>query len=678
MRCVALDGSGAAAYLDAAQLVAAAREAGCDAIHPGYGFLSENAAFARLCADAGLIVRRPTPGDAGAVRRQGGRRDASRSAATCRSFRARPAPPRSTRRAHSWHRWDPAARSWSRRSPAAAGAACAWSPPRDQLAAAFERCRRKRSRRSAMATLYVERLFPRARHIEVQVLGDGTGAVSHLWERECSLQRERQKLIEIAPAPFLRPAVRRAAAARRDHAGSRRRLSERRHVRIPGRCDATTADDAAIAFIEANVRLQVEHTVTEEVTGIDLVRAQLEHRRGRERLRTCGCASRTSQLPRGIAHAGARQSGDACSRTDRPASGRRRAQRVRTALGTGRARRWLRLCRLSHQPAVRFTAGEGDRAFAGSDRFADAAAQGVTGAGGIPHRRRRDQHSRSCRRCCVIPTCWRAGPTRASSRSMSANCLPPMRRAARATSSRRPRHRARAGAKLETNDPLGVVLYGKTGAPSAAEAPDADDGDRTRRDRAAARADAGHRSSRISVGRRRRSARRAGSPGDGSDEDAARRQRQRRRHRARHHGRRRRHGVRGATRLPSSRSATNPARRRTVATGDRSRSTSAPTWPRCWIAARRALDEARPKAVARRRATGQRTARENIEDICDPGTFVEYGSLVLAARRRTAPMEELIEESPGRRPDHGPRARSTASISRRTRAARWSCRTTTR
>ena len=144
-----------------------------------------------------------------------------------------------------------------------------------QLADAMERCRSEAKTSFGNGDVYVEQLFPRARHIEVQIIGDGTGAVTHLWERECSLQRERQKILEIAPAPFLRPAIRQrllqaatklAAAAKYLNAGTFEFLVDA----------ADDSDDAAIAFIEANVRLQVEHTVTEEITGIDLVQAQLK------------------------------------------------------------------------------------------------------------------------------------------------------------------------------------------------------------------------------------------------------------------------------------------------------------------------------------------------------------------------------------------------------------------
>src|SRR5262249_39151788 len=136
----------------------------------------------------------------------------------------------------------------------------------------------------------------KARHVEVQVIGDGTGAVSHLWERECSVQRQRQKIIEVAPATTLSPEVRQtllvaavklAAAAKYRGAGTFEFL-----------VDAT--DNRPIAFIEANARLQVEHTVTEEVTGIDIVRAQLAIASG-STLASLALTQDKIASPRGIA-----------------------------------------------------------------------------------------------------------------------------------------------------------------------------------------------------------------------------------------------------------------------------------------------------------------------------------------------------------------------------------------
>ena len=202
-----LRGAGVAPYLDIAQIIAAAVDCGCDAVHPGYGFLSENAALARACAEADLVFVGPSPdtldlfGDKAAARALAHRCGVPVLAGTdgpttldgARSFLSGLGP------------------DGSIMIKAVAGGGGRGMRPvhhHDDLAAAYERCRSEAQATFGNGDVYVERLFPRAHHIEVQVVGDGTGAVSHLWERECSVQRQRQKLIEIAPAPGLGPVTR--------------------------------------------------------------------------------------------------------------------------------------------------------------------------------------------------------------------------------------------------------------------------------------------------------------------------------------------------------------------------------------------------------------------------------------------------------------------------------------
>ncbi len=167
-----------------------------------------------------------------------------------------------------------------------------------ELESAYERCRSEAMQAFGNGDVYVEKLFPRARHIEVQVIGDGTGEVTHLWERECSLQRNRQKLVEIAPAPGLSAALRDRlidAALRMARAVKLRSLATFEFL-----VEQEAQDDSDFAFIEANPRLQVEHTVTEEVTGIDLVRAQLDIAGGRT-LEELGLVAGRVPSPRGMA-----------------------------------------------------------------------------------------------------------------------------------------------------------------------------------------------------------------------------------------------------------------------------------------------------------------------------------------------------------------------------------------
>ena len=269
----ALRGSGPAAYLDAEQIVAVAREAGCDAIHPGYGFLSESAAFARRCAAEGLVFVGPSPE---ALDVFGDKAKARALAAALRRSRAR-GHDRADQPGGGARLPGRAGRRGGIMLKAIAGGGGRGMRPvqsAEDLEAAYARCRSEALQSFGNGEVYAERLLPRARHIEVQVAGDRSGGVTHFWERECSIQRQRQKLIEIAPAPGLGARVRErmleAAVALARAAG----LDNLATVEFL--VDADGGEDAAFAFIEANPRLQVEHTVTEEVTGLDLVRLQLE------------------------------------------------------------------------------------------------------------------------------------------------------------------------------------------------------------------------------------------------------------------------------------------------------------------------------------------------------------------------------------------------------------------
>ena len=637
---IALPGSGASAYLDAVGIVETAREAGCDAIHPGYGFVSENAEFARHCAQAGLIFVGPRPetlalfGDKSAAREFAAKHgvpiipgtSGPTSLAQARDFMAS---------------LGPGAAIMVKAIAGGGGRGMRPVTDPEQLASAMERCRSEALQSFGNGDVYVERLFPRARHIEVQILGDGTGAVSHLWERECSLQRERQKILEIAPAPYLRPAVRErllraatslAAAARYLNAGTFEFL-----------VDATSAtDDAAIAFIEANVRLQVEHTVTEEVTGIDLVRAQLQLAAGAS-LAELGLLQRDIPAPRGIAiqarvnletmqaDGSVRGAGGAIGVYEPPSG---RGVRV-DGYGYAGYRTNPRYDSLLAKVIVHAATDQFALAAAKTERaLAEFRLTGVATniaflrallrdpailAGGM-HTRFIDEHAAQL-----------VAAQTESARYFESQAAAP----------RRP------GIRLDTRDPLGVVQYGKSGAPLA---PASDTSDETSDD---------------VVGPGGTTALRAPMQGTivalsvevGATVLAGQEVL-----------------VLEAMKMQHAVTAAGPGvvRLLTVERGE----TVFEGHPLVFIEERadlagsaiseeaidldyvrpdlrevlerraRTTDAARPEAVARRRATGQRTARENIEDVCDPGSFVEYGSLVLSARRRTVPMEQLIDESP--------------------------------
>ena len=166
-------------------------------------------------------------------------------------------------------RWPPSwATRWrSRPRPGAAATACASSTPRTRSRPTLEGVRRDAGRAFGDTTVYVEKFFsPAPRHVEIQVLGDRSGNVVHLGERECSLQRRFQKIVEETPSPAVSPELRAADGRGGGGAGAGHGLPERRHI------ECLVADDGDFYFLEMNTRLQVEHPVTEEVTGVDLVR----------------------------------------------------------------------------------------------------------------------------------------------------------------------------------------------------------------------------------------------------------------------------------------------------------------------------------------------------------------------------------------------------------------------
>lgn len=261
---VPLVGRGAAAYLDATQLVKVALENGCDAVHPGYGFLSENADFARQCEAVGIRFIGPS---AEALELFGDKARARELAARCGL-------PLATGSNHATTQEEAGALLESgpiMLKALAGGGGRGMRAVRDkaELAQAFERCQSEARAAFGNGDLYVERLIENARHIEVQVLGDGE-QVTHLWERDCSLQRRHQKVVEIAPAPDLDVDLRQRIL---DAA-----LTLATAVGYRGIGTFEFLVDAArgnFVFMEANPRVQVEHCITEAITGIDLVQAQI-------------------------------------------------------------------------------------------------------------------------------------------------------------------------------------------------------------------------------------------------------------------------------------------------------------------------------------------------------------------------------------------------------------------
>jgi acetyl-CoA carboxylase carboxyltransferase component/acetyl/propionyl-CoA carboxylase alpha subunit len=578
---VALKGSGAAAYIDAENIIAIANAAGCDSIHPGCGLLSESAQFARRCADVGLKFVGPR---SETLEELGDKVRARAIAARCGV-------------------------------PILPG---------------------KRD-------VHLERMIARARHIEVQIIGDGSGAVAHLWERECSIQRRNQKIVEIAPSPGLELAMRERLTQ-----AAARMARELRYASLGAFGflvfeNGSAMNEAGFAFIEANPRLQAGHTVTEEVSGVDLVKAQL---------RLAGGASlkevRLEQVdisePRGFAiQLRINPESIGADGTPRPATGTLTAFeapsgpgiRVDTAGYSGYATNpsfdSILAKLIAHSPSSDY----GDVVRRAYRALCEFRIEGV--ATNIEFLQNLLQH-----------------PDFAANRIdthfvedhiaelTSAHEIAHRRLYIEAEMPRPVAPNRRAGAKLDSTDPLAVLEHGKSGG----GAPDSRAIDATARSENTVAVNAPIQGTIVSV--------------DIRVGEAVRRGQQLL--------------VMEAMKMEHVIAApvTGIVREITVAIGD----TVFEGHPLALVEEREVeasevesssvvdldcvrpdlsevherhlvgLDAARPQAVARRRKTGQRTARENIEDLCDAGTFVEFGPLVIAAQRRRRTIEDLVKNTP--------------------------------
>jgi len=256
-----------ASYLDIARILVAARESGADAIHPGYGFLSEDWRFADACRRAGIVFVGPTPE---AIRRMGDKPEARRLMAAA----GVPVVPGSPAAVPDAGAAETAARDIGypvmlKATAGGGGIGMARVDTPGDMAAAFATGRRRAEAAFGRGDVYIEKYLERPRHVEVQIFGDAAGTVLHLHERECSIQRRHQKLVEESPAPRLPAAVKegltRAAVAGAKAIG---------YVNA-GTLEFLVDPAGGFYFLEMNTRLQVEHPVTEESTGLDLVVEQL-------------------------------------------------------------------------------------------------------------------------------------------------------------------------------------------------------------------------------------------------------------------------------------------------------------------------------------------------------------------------------------------------------------------
>ncbi len=600
---VALEGRGVAAYLDIASVVAAATRAGADAVHPGYGFLSENAEFARACSAASLTFIGPAPsalelfGDKVAARRFAERAgvpvllgcDGPTSLAEARRFFDEEGPVMIKAVAGGGGRGMRAVRR------------------AEDLDEAYARCRSEALAAFGLGDVYVERLVRAARHVEVQVIGDGRGGVSHLFERDCTLQRRHQKLVEVAPSPWLSSELRgqildaAVALAKAADYASLGTIEFLVDAERPG----------AFYFLEANPRLQVEHTVTEEVLGIDLVRAQIEVAAGRT-LAELGLTQDRIPAPRGHAiqlrinmetmnaNGEAIPSGGTLMAFDLPSGPGVRVDTFGyTGYRTSAAYDSLLAKLIVHAPMANFS-----NALAKATRaLAEFRVAGV--ATNIPFLR-----------ALVADPAVRADVVTTSFVETRADRLVDVaaRVAAEAVALKFPASAAEPAAPEVPAGQVALValMQGTVVALNVAE------GDTVRPKQPLAvveamkmehlvAADAGGVVRRVLVARGDTVS--AGQP---------------------------------IAFLETTEMAETEAVEEAAVDPDTIRPDLAEVLARHALG----LDKNRPQAVERRRKTGQRTARENVAELCDPGSFIEYGALAVAARRRRHSMEELSAISP--------------------------------
>jgi len=589
---VELPGTGVAAYLDVDAIVAAAAGAGCDMLHPGYGFLAEQPRLAARCAEAGIRFAGPGPETLALF--------GDKAAARARARELGVPVPAGTG-------VDPTieqARALLREHGAVVVKAVAGGGGRGlrpvtreaELAGAMRRCAAEAASAFGDGRVYVERMLTAARHIEVQVIGDGTGAVAVLGDRDCSLQRRRQKLVEIAPAAVGDPVRARLWEAALALAGS---------VGYAGLATVEFAvRDEEIAFLEVNPRLQVEHTVTEQVTGLDLVELGLR------------VADGAVLADLGLADLGLADLGLAATTRGVAVQVRVNAETLQpdgTVLpGTGTLTRF--------QPP----AGRGVRVdtagypgYTVNPRYDSLLAKVIADGATLGEAARRAARALAEFDIAGVPTnvpllqallqapglgaldvAWVDAH---AAELADAGAVSPVSPVSPAAADVAPGHAAVCA-------PLGGTVVSVAVAPGDLVAP----GDEllvieAMKMEHEVRAQASGRVHEVPVA--------AGGTVQagavlvvlaGAGDEAARPER--------------------ADEVPL----------------DRIRPDLAEVRERHRIG----LDEGRPEVTARRHATGRRTARENIADLVDPGTFTEYGALTIAAQRRRRPLDDLIARTP--------------------------------
>jgi acetyl/propionyl-CoA carboxylase alpha subunit/acetyl-CoA carboxylase carboxyltransferase component len=626
----ALAGVGARAYLDGEQLVAIAKSHGCDAVHPGYGFLSENAAFAERCMAAGLTFVGPSPEQLALF----GDKTRARALAHAEGVPIIHGISEAValEQARAFFAELPSGSAMVIKAIGGGGGrGMRIVGTADEIDEAYRRARSEANAAFGNDAVYVEQFVGNARHVEVQVAADGRGDVASMGTRDCTLQRRHQKLIEVAPAPLLP-----ATLAERIEAAAVSLARAARYMNLGTFEFLVDVAADRFYFIEANARLQVEHTVTEAVTGIDLVQVQLEIARGRT-LAELGCTQRDVPRPRGFAiQARVNMETMQADGSTRPAGG------LITAFDppSGPGVRVDTFGYSGYQTTPNFDSllakviVQANDSFAGALRrcdraLADFRIEGVNTNIDFLRALLRDERFAAMR----VSTGFidahigeLAGATRQPSRFFASAAASPAS--------------GQAGAKVDSADPLAVLAYGKSNAPT------------TRATTAAHVAD------------ERFTAIAAPMQGTIVSVDVAAG-----------------HTVRaGQVVLVMEAMKMEHEIRATVAgtitelaivkgdtvfeghllaliepkdigadadDGERAVDLDVVRPDVAEVIARHAitLDTARPDAVEKRRRTNQRTARENIDALCDADSFAEYGQLVLTPGTGL-PIDEVIRKFP--------------------------------
>lgn len=640
-----LRGAGVSAYMDVEQILSGAKECGCDAIHPGYGFLSENVGFAQRCAEEGITFVGPR---AETLELFGDKVQARALADRC-GVPLLPGTQGPVTLEQAKEFLSSLGDGGSMIIKAVTGGGgrgmrTVFRP--EEVEDAYTRCQSEALKALGNGDVYVEQYMARARHIEVQIIGDGSGTVSHLGERECSIQRRHQKLVEIAPCPGLSSGLRERITA------DAVRLSEYVRYHNVGTFEFLVDpdemhDDATYAFIETNPRLQVEHTVTEEVMGVDLVKIQFQLAAGSS-LAELGLTQADMPKPQGFAvQVRINMETMDPDGTTRPASGTLTAFEVPSGHGV----RADTCGYVGYRVSPKFDSLLAKLiGHSTSPHFADAVAktyralcefkiQGVRT--NVPFLQSLLQH-----------------PEFVANRIHTGFVEDYLAELVEPDKADHPRfffddstERSLAGARVDETDPLAVLDFGKTdgsvsAAPEMADIPqdistydmaglegtvvmnalmqgtvvsiDVQEGELVREGQQVMIMDSMKMEHVIKAETSGLIVRLAVEEGDTVYEGYP------------------------LVFIEEREVEASEVGRQEEIDLDELRPDLAEVKRRQEIL----LDAARPEAVEKRRKRGQRAARENIADLCDPGTFEEYGGLVIAAQRRRRSVEDLVQNTP--------------------------------